>query len=115
MKRLLWINVVLGLWLLVAPFTLGYSASSTTAAANDVVLGILVLAGSWWIAAGMEGAVGVAVFEALCGLWLLIAPFVLMITHLPAAMSNDMIVGVIVLVISVVAAWTLAKPAVRAE
>lgn len=115
MKRFLWVNIVLGLWLLAAPFVLGYSASSVAALTNDVVLGILVIGGAWWVIAGLTGGFAAALFEALCGLWLLIAPFVLNISHLPGTLFNEMVVGVIVLVVGLVEAWALVRPPVRAQ
>lgn len=42
-----WTNVVLGVWLVIAPFALGYSAT-TAAMWNDIVVGLVVLAlGAW--------------------------------------------------------------------
>ncbi len=114
MKRLLWVNIVLGLWLLAAPYVLGYSASSVAALINDWVLGILVIGAAWWVMAGLAGGFAAALFEALCGLWLVMAPFVLNISHPPGTLFNEMVVGVIVLVVGLLVAWTLAKPPVRA-
>lgn len=37
-----WAAVVLGLWLIAAPFVLGYAQVSTTALYNDVIVGIAV-------------------------------------------------------------------------
>ncbi|MCL6450535.1 MAG: SPW repeat protein [Acetobacteraceae bacterium] len=44
--RMGWIPMVLGLWLIAAPFVLGYSRL-TTALWNDVIVGIVVAATSW--------------------------------------------------------------------
>jgi hypothetical protein len=41
MKSLSWINFVLGLWLIIAPFALRYSTVST-AMWNNVIVGIVV-------------------------------------------------------------------------
>jgi general stress protein CsbA len=41
-----WIGIILGIWLIIAPFILGY-AQNTTAMWNDIILGILVTAGSY--------------------------------------------------------------------
>ena len=41
MNWISWTNFVLGLWLIIAPFTLGY-AGVTTAVYEDVILGILI-------------------------------------------------------------------------
>lgn len=42
-----WTNVVLGLWMLVAPFALGYTAT-TAAMWNDIIVGLVVAGlGTW--------------------------------------------------------------------
>ena len=41
-----WINVIAGIWLIIAPFVLGYC--TTAARWNDVVLGIIIAAMSLW-------------------------------------------------------------------
>jgi len=42
-----WVNVVLGLWLIVSPWLLGFAAD-TNVMATHVVLGVLVVAASAW-------------------------------------------------------------------
>lgn len=42
-----WINLVLGLWLIIAPFVLGFSADNA-ATWNHVVLGVLISADALW-------------------------------------------------------------------
>ncbi len=102
MKRVTWINLILGLWLIVAPFVLGYSALSRAALTEDVVLGIIVAAFSWWILAAMAPPVGTSWFQILCGIWVIIAPFVLAYRTITAAMANDVIVGIIVLIVAII-------------
>ena len=55
-KYLNWINAVLGLWLIIAPFILGYS-SATVAMWNDIVIGLVALVlGAWAaLAVGSQG------------------------------------------------------------
>ena len=43
-----WVNLVLGLWLVIAPFALGFFATETIAAWNQVVVGVLVAGDSIW-------------------------------------------------------------------
>ena len=46
-KGLSWLNAILGLWLIIAPFTLGYSKLAS-GMWNDVIIGILVaIFGAW--------------------------------------------------------------------
>ena len=44
-----WINVVLGIWLIISPWVLGYTGIHA-AAWNNVILGIIVIVLSWWSA-----------------------------------------------------------------
>jgi len=48
-KGLSWTDALLGAWLVIAPFTLGY-ASNTAATWNDITLGVIALALSTWAA-----------------------------------------------------------------
>ena len=43
-----WVNLVLGLWLLSAPFALSFYASEAAAAWNHIVLGVLIAGDSIW-------------------------------------------------------------------
>jgi hypothetical protein len=98
MKRVSWINLILGIWLIIAPFALG-SMAMHVAVGNNVVLGILLIASSWWILAAATEAVGVSWFQMLCGIWLIISPFILHYGGLTHAMANDVVVGIIAFVV----------------
>lgn len=97
-----WVNVVLGLWLIVAPFALAYSTVST-AVYEDVILGVVIAALGLWSALGERTRVtmGVRWVTAVAGLWVFLAPFVLAYTDTVRAMASDLIVGFVVLVLSV--------------
>jgi hypothetical protein len=98
MKRISWINLLLGIWLLISPLAIGSTAVSTTVG-NNVVLGIMLIASSWWILAAANHVSGVNWFQMLCGIWLVIAPFVLRYRAMTHAMGNDVITGVIVFIV----------------
>ncbi len=52
-----WVNVVLGAWLVIAPFALGFYPSLEAAAWNQIVVGILIAADAIWaLAAPSPGA-----------------------------------------------------------
>lgn len=102
MKRITWINLILGLWLIVAPFALSYAALAHAAAVQDVVMGILIAAFSWWILVAIAPLLGAAWFQILCGIWVLIGPFALGYSGLAVARSNDVTVGIIVLIVSII-------------
>lgn len=43
-----WVNLVLGLWLVIAPFVLGFYATEAVAAWNHFIVGILVVGDAVW-------------------------------------------------------------------
>jgi len=43
-----WVNLVLGLWLVAAPFALGFYTSAAAAAWNQIVVGVLIAAAATW-------------------------------------------------------------------
>jgi hypothetical protein len=97
MKRVSWINLILGIWLIISPFVFG---SMRVTVANDILLGVLLVATSWWILATLTvAAVGVTWFQMLCGIWLVIAPFVLSYRAVTHALANDVGVGIIVFIV----------------
>jgi hypothetical protein len=112
MKGSVWINVLIGIWLLIAPFALPAAGVRSAWAGNDVVLGILLIAFSWWILAAMAPPTGAAWFEICCGIWLIIAPFALRYATIRPAVWNDVICGIIAIVVAAVAARATVRKAV---
>ena len=49
MRWISWITFVVGVWLIAAPFALGYSGMFQ-ATASDVIVGMLIAASSLWMA-----------------------------------------------------------------
>lgn len=84
-------NLVLGLWLIISPFILGYSTGAIT---NSVILGIIVaiLAIIRLSAPSQSWA---SWLNGVAGLWLILAPFIFNFMS-PAVLWNELIVGVIV-------------------
>ncbi|MCD6291704.1 MAG: SPW repeat protein [Anaerolineae bacterium] len=54
-KNLNWVNAVLGAWLIIAPFILSYS-HTTTAMWNNIIIGVIVLALAAWAAVTAGGS-----------------------------------------------------------
>jgi hypothetical protein len=99
------VNIVAGVWLIVAPWVLGYGVLNN-ATWNDVICGILAIcfAGFSVYAANVTGSW----LNELLGVWLFIAPFVLGYpggAHL-AATTNDIILGLLVFMMAL---WRLAS------
>ena len=93
LKHIIEINILLGAWLIAAPFVLGY-ASSRMQMGNDVAVGILVIACAWWMLAAAVGQIGAGAVQFLCGIWLIIAPFALRYARTSTPFNNDIIVGI---------------------
>ncbi|MBV8177533.1 MAG: SPW repeat protein [Mycobacterium sp.] len=96
------INFFLGIWLLIAPFALGYS-DSASARWNDIVAGaaLLLLAGRSAFAPAKEAGLGWAC--AALGAWLVIAPFALGNSDITANVWNDLVVG---LAVAIFGGWS---------
>ena len=107
------INLVVGLWLIVAPFLLGYDEIQA-ALWNDILVGLIVAAFAVARVARPLMNPSLSWINALLGLWLVVAPFVLAyagqveafavegaIGGAQTAMWNDIIVGVIILMLGV--------------
>jgi SPW repeat len=96
-----WISLVLGIWLLAAPFALGtFPANNRLPLTNDLALGVLLVASSWWILAASAMPAIAAWFQMVCGAWLIVAPFALQHRTLSRAVADAVAVGIVVLVVS---------------
>jgi hypothetical protein len=85
------INLIAGMWLILSPFLLGYSAGAT---ANSVIIGIAVAILAI-IRLAMTRDAWTGWLVAAIGLWLIIAPFIFGFTE-PAVLWNEIIVGIII-------------------
>lgn len=88
-----WINLITGIWLIAAPFVLGYSYN--TPKTNDIWLGAVVGILALIRAFNPFRMVWINWVNVLAGIWLIIAPFVLRYST-AASFWNDVIVGIIV-------------------
>lgn len=97
-----WVNLVLGVWLFLSPwFGIGVGAG---AAWNSWIFGAVIAVMSVWALSNpqrWEEWVNLVV-----GVWVLIAPFVLLFTAQTGATWNHIIVGIVV---AVDAIWAMAK------
>jgi hypothetical protein len=106
LKHIVQINILLGAWLIAAPFVLAY-AGSRTEMGNDIALGVLLIACSWWMLAATAGQVAAAGLQLLGGLWLIAAPFVWHYGQISRPFRNDIVVGILAALVSASAAWML--------
>ncbi|HUK33598.1 MAG TPA: SPW repeat protein [Vicinamibacterales bacterium] len=110
MKNITWVNILLGVWLVIAPFALSTVIPNHAWTANDVILGVLLIAASWAIVSMAAPSIGVAWFEVLCGVWLVVAPFVLHYSGGHVKLGNDVISGIIAIVIAAIALTGIRRP-----
>ncbi|MCW8195954.1 SPW repeat protein [Proteobacteria bacterium 005FR1] len=109
------INLLAGLWLVLAPWFLGYPRAYA-AMWNDTAVGVLVLLLALIRAIAPTRFVGISRANMLLGLWLIVAPFVLdygrgglVFDHV--ATWNDIVLGIVV----IVSAWLSAEVTRRAH
>ena len=107
-KTLSWIIALAGLWEIVAPFVFGMTAASAFLW-DAIIVGLALLVfGVWAALANTEETVKYLNWiNAVLGLWLIIAPFVLTYSSATAALWNDIIIGLVALVLGVWAAMTV--------
>ncbi|MBW3665347.1 MAG: SPW repeat protein [Actinobacteria bacterium] len=96
------VNVLAGVWLMLAPFALGYG-DVTAAVWNDVIIGLSVFVLALFREAKPLEHEGVSWTNFVLGLWLLAAPFVAGYGDVGSAVGNDITVGIVVLIF---AAWS---------
>jgi uncharacterized membrane protein HdeD (DUF308 family) len=94
------LNVIAGLWLLISPFVLGFSAMQT-ATWDTAVVGVIVLVLAWTRAANPARYVGLSVINLLLGVWLIVSPFVLAYSTSRPATWNDVVFGIVVAILAI--------------
>ena len=96
-----------GLWLICAPFIWNYSANGGSVA-TDIIVGfaVLVLA-SIQMLSGNNRASWPSWINAVLGVWLFAAPFVLSYPTGSAALWNDIILGIIIGISALISALTV--------
>jgi hypothetical protein len=94
------LNLLAGIWLIIAPWVLGYTGADPKW--NDVVFGALVgILALVRISAPSRGA-GLSLLNALFGAWVFVAAFV--IDSSSTAFWNDFILGIVVFVLAMLSA-----------
>jgi hypothetical protein len=100
------VNALLGIWFIVAPFSLsftGNTAEMLTSIVGGVI--VLVLAGSAALNEEARHQVWVQYVDGLVGIWFIIAPWALSFVGESREFWTSLIPGAVVLILS---AWLLA-------
>ena len=102
------VNLVLGIWLIVSPFVLGYAeqtAPAWNAYAIGVVIAVLSAAALWQFQKWEEW------LSAVLGAWLVVSPWILGFSVSRVATWNQIVVGIVV---GVLAFWSgVTEPEMR--
>jgi hypothetical protein len=104
------LNVLAGIWLIIAPFVLGYGGGDPYW--NDIVFGAITGLIALARVAGAYRASWLSWLNALIGVWIFVSAFWLDATN--AAKTNDIILGAIVFVLAIASA-TATDEGVAAE
>ena len=111
------INIIAGIWLIIAPFALSYS-DIDQAVWNDVIIGIAVFILAIVRTGNPLKYEPVGWVNIVLGIWLIIAPFVLGYTaeavtvgetNGMAALWNDIILGIIIVVLAAISVYATHK------
>lgn len=97
-----WLNLLLGIWLFISPWVIGFAGTETAASWNAWILGVAIVVFSA-IAVSMPQA-WEEVINILLGIWMVISSWVIGVTS-RAAETNAVIVGLLVILF---AAWAMA-------
>jgi hypothetical protein len=91
------INFLLGTWLFVSPWVLGYASAGTTAINAwifGVIVAVLALLAIYAYQAWEEW------INAVIGVWIFVSPWVLHVSADPKILWNDLIVGALLVVLA---------------
>lgn len=94
------VNLLAGIWLIIAPFLLGYSDQATPLW-NDIIVGILIVAFAGARVVGAFRAPSLSWVNVILGGWLIVAPFLLGYSDDANPLWNDIIVGIIVVLFGI--------------
>jgi hypothetical protein len=94
MKWPSWLNVLFGVWLIFAPFWIGYDVR--TAVVEDITLGIAVMFVGLWSAGAINSVA--AWINLMLGFWIVTAPWAMGYAGLAGgAAANDIVIGLLVM------------------
>jgi hypothetical protein len=94
-------NLILGLWLIVAPFVLTFTGSS--ARGDDIILGIVIAVIAACRVFGAYRSPWLSWANALLGIWVIISPWILGFSGKAQPTWNNVIVGI---AITILAVWS---------
>ena len=101
-------DLLIGLWLVISPFILNYSANGGSEV-SDITVGLaILLLGSIRLIESDLRSNWAGWTSAILGIWLIISPFALAYPSNSPAMWNDVVAGIVLLFIAMVGLRPLA-------
>ncbi len=94
-----WVNFALGIWLVIAAFIPGITASRSGSLWNDLIVGVLVAIFAFM---SIKAKKAICWINAILGIWLVIAAFIPMSKS--GNLWNDLICGIIILIVGITTA-----------
>jgi len=111
MTRVAWINQIAGIWLIVFVVIVLRDAAAMPVVVSDSIVGLVLLLCSWRILTETRVRAIASWSQVGCGLWLLIAPVVFRYPPASLPARNDLVVGSLVTIASMIETWAvLHKP-----
>lgn len=104
-----WITLLLGIWLFLSPWIVGYYLTNSVAAWNGWILGVAIVVFS--AIALSIAQVWPKVVNIILGIWMIISPWVLAFATNRNAETNDVIVGILVIIFAATAMATARRHA----
>lgn len=99
-----WGMLLLGIWLFISPWAMGYVEGYSNAAWSAWIVGVAIAA--FAVAEIYKMQLWEEWVTLLLGVWTLVSPWVLAFTSHRQAMGNDVVVGALVVVLAL---WALAR------
>lgn len=98
------LNVVAGAWLMLAPFVLSFEGENA-GQWNHIIVGAAVALMALVRASDPDHRVGVSWANAVLGVWMIVAPYVLGYSDVNQATTNSIVMGVVILGLAAFSAY----------
>jgi hypothetical protein len=92
------LDVLAGIWILISPFVLRFSSGAATT--NNVILGMAIAVLAAIRFSGAYSQAWISWINLILGIWVLITPWVLRFSGFHTAATNNVIMGIIVIVLA---------------
>jgi hypothetical protein len=96
MKWTSWCNLILGIWLIISPWVIGFPTSAATGI--TLVVGIAVLIAAIAALSSIDAVRGARWLNLVLGIWVIISPWVLRFATSNNATASNVVAGALVVI-----------------